>query len=379
MSLELTWSCSGSSGETVNVANPRSLSAGDVVNGPAWNLWWFKERLKEEGWSVVSSSNSATTSSSDLWGTGSFDATISATKNAKIVYALPAQAHSWMVLSAPTGSTAAGHYLIIDFCSTNSGIAHYNRAQFTIAKGAVGGGSTTARPTGSTEFGINTTNGCNAKDIIIYDDTTNNTAQHRVNAHFATNGAFYLSEAQEGKQKFSFFLAFLPLQNTHAADQNTWVLVGLDSYAGRSDSFSGNNPASLFTPSAYTGAALYYESSGAITGLSHNGTVLLSLAGIIPSVSKEGDAGGTTPLFFNTTMVSPNSSDSTYSDFPIIVINSGTGPIEFKGRLPDISWTSYNIPNGAVTPPKASPSSTYERTKFGMVWLPWVSTSAPII
>lgn len=375
MSLELNWSCSGSvSGDMVNVINPRSQTTADIVNGPAWNLWWMKERLKEVGWTVVSSSDGSSASDSDLWGS-TFDATISGGKNAKIKYATPTQARSWIALSGPAGTSAEDYKLIIDF-STNP--TQYNRMQVIATKGAISSGTTTSRPTGSSEFGLFTNNGCVASDLVFFDDNSNNTAQHRLNFHYTDDGAFYFSEAQVGKVRFTFVLSFLPLQNTHAVDQHTWVLAAFDTYAGRPDSYAGSNPATLFL-NTYSGQTLYYESSGAITGRSHDGSTFVSLAGLIPAVSHEGTNGGISAVFFPNSLAVPNSSDSTYSDFPIVVVNGSSGPIEFKGRLPDISWTSYIIPNGAVTPPKATPSSAYERVKFGVIWLPWTSTQSPIL
>jgi len=361
MSLELSWSCSGSvSGQTVNVINPYT----DVVNGPAWELWWFKERLKEFGWTVVSSSNSSTASAGDLWGS-TFDSTTSdgATKNAKIKFGSNSAARSWIALAAPTGSNAAGHHLIIDY-GNESNVAY--RAQFIFNKGAISGGATNSRPTGSYEMGLSVAGGLASKDIAFHDSTTNSSAQHRVNFHAATNGAFYISEVQVGKGRFTFFLSFLPLQNTHAVDNYTWVVAGVDVHT-----------ATTFTPA--DGRALYYESSAAITGRSHDGSNFTSLAGVIPAVSTESSAGALSALFHTNILSSPNSSDATYTDFPIFVVNTSTGPIEFKGRLPDISWTSVSIPNGAVTPPKSIASDKYERTKYLYTWLPWVSSNAPVL
>lgn len=379
MSLELNWSCSGSvSGEMVNVVNPRSSTSADIVNGPAWNLWWMKECLKEVGWTVVSSSDGSSASASDLWGS-TFDATISGGKNAKIKYAAPGQARSWIALAGPAGTSAENHKLIIDFTTHTNISVQYNRIQIIATKGAISSGTTTSRPTGSSEFGLFTNNGCAASDLVFFDDNSNNTAQHRLNFHYTDDGAFYFSEAQVGKAKFTFILAFLPLQNTHAVDEHTWVLAAFDTYSGRSDSYAGNNPATSFTVNTYSGQTFYYESSGAITGRSHDGNTFISLAGLIPAISQENTNGSLAAIFFPNVLSVPNSSDSTYSDFPIVIVNGASGPIEFKGRLPDISWTSYLIPNGAVTPPKATASSTYERVKFGLIWLPWTSTQSPIL
>lgn len=370
MALELAWSCSGSvSGEMVNVINPRATTSGDFVNGPAWNLWWFKERLKEVGWTVVSSSNSQTTSSSDLWGS-SFNDTIRSSKNTNVFYGYAGNAHSWIVLSAPSGSNAAGNYLILDYASSDASAV---KAQFVIAKGAIGGGSTTTRPSGSAEFGINSTNGASATEIVIFDDYTNSTAQHRVNFHYSSEGAFIFTEAQVGKGKFTHFISFLPLQNTHAVDNYKWVMVGLDNY------LNAAGWGQFYTIGGTTASPLWIEGSGAITGRAHDGATLLELAGAVLAVAPEGGSLSSSTILFSGLLTAPNASDATYSDFPITIVNTSGGPIEFKGRLPDITWTSTAIPNGAVSPPKANANSAYERVKHIMMWLPWTSTSAPVL
>jgi hypothetical protein len=368
MSLELNWSCSGSvSGEMVNVVNPRASTSADAVNGPAWNLWWMKERMKEVGWTVVSSSDSQSTSSSDLWGS-TFDATLRSSKNSKIFYNSSGGAHSWMVLQAPSGS-ASEYYFIIDYVSSD---AASNKAQFTVSKGPIGGGSTTTRATGSADFGINSNTNSGATTLIIFDDYSNTTAQHRVNFHYTTNGAFIFSEVQVGKGKFTGFLSFLPLQNTHAVDQYKWVLVGLDI-------FNNASGYSAFANYGLTGQALYTEGSNAISGRSHDGGVALNLAGAVLAIAPEGGAFNSNGIVFSGVLTAPNASDSTYSDFPITVVNAVNGPSELKGRLPDITWTSVSIPNGAVAPVKSVAADAYERTKYLMMWLPWTSVDAPIL
>ena len=358
MALELEWSCSGSvSGEMVNVTNPYT----DTLNGPAWNLWWVKERLKEIGWTVVSSSDGITASASDLWGT-TFDTSTGVDgKNNKIRYGTTG-ARSWIALSAPTGSTLSGYKFIIDYGNT-SNVGY--RAQFITTTGSISAGTISLRPSGSYDFGIHSTNGLTSNDICIHDSTGNSSAQHRMNFHYASNGAFYFSEAQVGKSQFTFFTGLFPLQNTHAVDNYKWVLVGVD-----------NHSATTFVPTG--GRALYNEGSSAITGRSHNGTSFMSLGGLIPGIAQDGAGGAVGPIFHNNVLSAPNSSDATYSDFPIFVANTTLGPVELKGRLPDITWCSVNIPNGAVTPPKSISSDLYEKTKYLYVWLPWVSTNAPI-
>lgn len=363
MSLELNWSCSGSvSGEMVNVVNPRASTSADAVNGPAWNLWWMKERLKEVGWTVVSSSNSLTASSGDLWG-DTFDATLRTSKNSKIFYNASGGAHSWMALSGPSGSEASDYYFIIDYSSVDGAST---KGQFIATKGPIGGGTTITRPTGSADFGIHVNNSATTTTLIFFDDSTNTTAQHRLNFHYASNGAFMFSEVQVGKGKFTGFLSFLPLQNTHAVDQYKWVFVALDVY-GASSTYGT------------TGQALYFESCGAITGRTHNGAMALNLAGAVPAVAPEGGSFNSNGILFSTVLTAPNASDSSYSDFPITVVNTTNGPAELKGRLPDITWTSVSIPNGAVTPIKSIAADKYERTKYLMMWLPWTSISAPIL
>lgn len=373
MSLELAWSCSGSvSGEMVNITNPRANTSADAVNGPAWNLWKMKECLKEVGWTVVSSSDSQTTSSSDLWGS-TFDETLRSSKNSKIFYNTTGGAHSWIVLAAPTGSDAEGHYFIIDYVSSD-GTNPSNKAQFVITKGPIEGGSTTSKPTGSADFGIHSTNSAaSAQYLAFFDDYSNNTAQHRLNFHYTSDGAFMFTESQVGKGRFTFFLSFVPLQNAHAADEYDWVLVGLDVYSNA----SGWSP--FGTVGGGTAAPLWFESSGAITGRSHNGAVALNMAGAVPAIAPEGGSFNANGIVFSAVLTAPNASDTTYSDFPIIVVNTANGPGEMKGRLPDITWTSTAIPNGAAAPPKATAASNYERVKYLMMWLPWVSSQSPIL
>jgi hypothetical protein len=179
------------------------------------------------------------------------------------------------------------------------------------------------------------------------------------------------TEAQVGKGRFTFLLSFVPLQNTHAADNYKWILAGFDSY----------NNASGYTPFSNFGSAapFWYESSGAITGRSHNGAVALNMAGIVPVIAPEGGAVNVNGIVFSAILTAPNASDTTYSDFPIVVVNTANGPGEMKGRIPDITWTSTSIPNGAAAPPKATAASSYERVKHIMMWIPWVTSQSPVL
>ena len=155
-------------------------------------------------------------------------------------------------------------------------------------------------------------------------------------------------------------------------DEYKWVLVGLDTY----NNAAGN---STFANYGLTGQALYTEGSNAISGRSHNGAVALNLAGAVLAIAPEGGAFNSNGILFSGVLTAPNASDSTYSDFPITVVNAVNGPAELKGRLPDVTWTSVSIPNGAVTPVKSVAADTYERTKHLMMWLPWTSVDAPIL
>jgi hypothetical protein len=155
----------------------------------------MKECLKEVGWTVVSSSDSLTTSSSDLWGS-TFDETLRSSKNSKIFYNTTNGAHSWIVLAAPTGSDAAGHYFIMDYVSADF-TTPSNKAQFVITKGPIGGGSTTAKPTGSADFGIHSTNSAaTAQYMAFFDDYT---TQTKLPLHFRWSIHVYRSSGRQRK------------------------------------------------------------------------------------------------------------------------------------------------------------------------------------
>ncbi len=68
-----------------------------------------------------------------------------------------------------------------------------------------------------------------------------------------------------------------------------------------------------------------------------------------------------------------NASDTTYNAFPIWVLDTA-GP-ELKGRIPDLLWAS-GTPTQGVTVPNTTP---FDYVKYGQCWMPWVSTSAPLI
>jgi hypothetical protein len=363
MALELAWTSSSGTGSMLNVINPYGTYGNTEATAAVWELCWLKNRLIEKGWTFVSCSNGSVTSSSDLLGPNDNFTTASNTwASARGDVPAPSAPRTWYMLKAPASGAAAGHYFIVDY--TNTYPVVFNECRVVFAKGDLAGtGSIYNRPYFYYEFGCafgSTPYG--TRDFAFFNGAVGDLAQHRVNLHTTPDGAFCFSEVKVGSNQFSNVLSFMPLQNVHAADQWTWVSVTND------------------FANAFGGAVGFaQESYGGLTGRSHEGLTGLNLAGLLPAVYSEATQN-LTPLFAQSSlMLGPNTSDSTYSDFPIVVANTLNGPIEIKGRLPDITWTSFNIPDGAVTPPKALPGDKYDKVKHRNFWLPWVSTVSPVL
>lgn len=405
-----------------------------------WTLWWLKERLKDAGWTVHSccgyngTTFAVNLTGTDLWSPGTFVAgpstQTSPASTASIIrpggasfsnsnapsgfpYYRAGQNHAWMCLKAPSSATAIANYcIVLDYDhAVDSGINSniYNRISVVVipsSGGAVGittPGTITSRPLGTTDFGLfpgySATNtgtqgasstssyGSNAPSMgfTFFDlggynvggagGLVSPTSQpgswfyqspHRVHFQWTTSGAFAFYDNRVGTGQLNGILAFVPLQNTHSVDQYPWVLLCRD----ETNVWGGNT--------GYRGYSFYWEGSGSITGRSYDGAQFQLLGAAIPSVIGETNATNASLFVHNGYNNTVNSSDGTYSDFPMIVVNTNGTP-EIKGRIPDFTWTAFNIPQGAVTPPKAVQTDRYEKIKHYIMWLPWNSSKAPTL
>lgn len=350
MSTELTWTSD---------VNRQVASAADAATQNKWELWYLCASLvgntglgfasNAGNWSVVrtcgSSDGTAPNLTSDttdrlhLTGSGAF------TANDWVFGANTTNGtgRSWALLQSP--AAIGSFYMLVDFGNATGG-----KCDLAFGKTLSGNGSTTTAPTFSdgwsytgAQFSINTI-----------------TNTHRVSLQLSTRGDFWWFEAYDALASAYTVLAVTKLAGTHSIDSYTTVSL-----------FAGGNTVNTTGFTTHPTATTYFNGTGATTlkGRSFNGTGAPQF--VVPSLFIA--SGSSAQVIVITNYTAANFSDTTYNALPIYVLDVTN--TDLKGRVPDLLWAS----GAAVQGSNLGVTTPFDYAKFGHCWMPWVSTSAPMI
>jgi len=175
-------------------------------------VWWIKDFLirgtHTVPWTVLGSSDAATASSSDgsdRW-TATFDA-------AKVVYADPGSAHSWMLLQAGAAINGKTWNFLINYNKTS----FWENCTFKMSTTAYTGGTTTNAPTTTgLEFGVD--------NLALPMNAATSGVCHGVIAQ--SDGTFALQFSATASARFSFLLFFMTMDNLHTGDIDPEIFYG---------------------------------------------------------------------------------------------------------------------------------------------------------
>lgn len=280
-------------------------------------------------WTVEGSSNGTTAGMDavDRWGT-TFTA-------ANLVNDGYSDARSWIVLKGP-GVTP--FYLRIAMQSTSAGTPDYAQVHLAWSNAAFTGGSTTALPTSTKEFGHTTTLTTGAMTF------TNATIANVWRLNLVTSAAghfmFIVCKGGAGISAAHFLAGIWPLRG-HVSDAAPYVAVinynagngaARASAAWNIDNFSRN----------------YIDSAS------------VPLQVLYPNVNQT-----TTPVTDLITSINPMSTK--WDEWPTPVVSSAAGTELFRGTLEDIGWLSASAPLAATWPP----GGPVERVNIGGMILPF--------
>lgn len=360
MANELSW---------VGDFNHSVASQGTTTLLGRWEIWYLVESLLGTNtggttltgaglWTVVSSCDSLSTASSDLWGT-TFN-------SAKVVQNTAGNAHSWFVLQSPSTLGASGSvYMIVD---CNGATASPSLVQVSFCTQSPTGGSTTAAPTspgGATDtWGMASALAINNNSIAT---------NHRVHMCLATTGDFYFRESSDAAGAFYSMLGITKMQSAHAADLYPAICIFS---TGLVMNTNANVNTFLLWTNATTSNTSNLSGTGNTTlrGRSYNGGA--SPAMMIPGMAYS--RTNATPESFMTgssaANTGANESDGTYNFWYVPVFQLGANA-ELKGRLADVGFASGSLAQISVVP-SAQP---FNYVKQGDLWWPWPATVAPSV
>lgn len=270
-------------------------------------------------WSVYYSCDGTTAGTAgdnvDRWGS-SFNA-------AKIVQATAGSAHSWMVLYKTIGSYT--WYIILDCDRASTPFI-----DFVFCKTAPTGGSTTARPTSTDEFGHTNL------------QMSMNTAGQYAHGLLTTDGScFVIMPSVQGTG-----LKYPWMVQAHA-EAKTEDLYPLVSWLGTTNGFRRYElqyNGSCWAARKFDGSTTLTIGAGAPCGLT---------TWLMEYIVADGLSGK-------------------FPDFPMYLFGAVAGSYTKKGRLYDIRWAPLNLTDGFIEPSPATGVSS----KYGCVWLPF---SSPIV
>jgi len=353
MATELTWAAD---------VNRAVASAADAATQSKWEMWYLCASLvgntglgfasNSGNWTVVRTCGSTdgtagnltadTTDRLHLGSSGAF------TANDWVFGAntTSGTGRSWALLQSP--SALGSYYLIVDFGNATNG-----KCDLIVGKTLSTNGTTTARPTLTDEWVYS--------GAQFNNNSIANT--HRVNLHLSTRGDFWWIETFDTNGAAYTVLGVTKLQGGHTADayQTVSLFVGAN---------NPNTAASGLRSELSQTACLAGSTNAIAKGRNYSGSALNALVGLVPAYS---NAGTGSNIITVTSNVGTNASDTTYNGFQIWLFDTTT--TELKGRIADLLWASGTPAQGSTIPN----TTPFNYVKFGQVWLPWVSTSAPLI
>lgn len=318
-----------------------------------WELWYLVESLKgsigglTSGlWTTYYSCNGTTAGTAndgvDRWSTTFTAANL--VRNSST-----SGARSWFVLKSP--DALGPIYMTVDYIGAND-----STAAFYFSKSAPTGGSTTARPTATDEWGY-------TAHAFTDNSIANN---HRVNMHLSSRGDWWFGPTRNGLANFYAAFSCFKLQETASADLHPAFTVFVDSNA------LSSGTGFLANPSPDSTATVGGNTNTRNKARNFDGSALPTWFLAVPA-SAWGITVGSSVLTTGNSSAA-NVSDGTYNDFPCYVL--GVNPhAEKKGRLPDVLWASATPAVGSTRPA----STPYEYVKIGQMWWPWVSSSSPTL
>jgi hypothetical protein len=350
MATELTW--------TADV-NRAVASAADAATQSKWELWYLLASLVGNtglgfasnvgNWSIVRTCGSTdgtagnltadTTDRLHLGGSGAF------TANDWVFGAntTSGTGRSWALLQSPSG--IGSYYLLVDFGNATNG-----KCDISVGKTLSTNGTTTAAPT--------FTDGWTYSGAQFNNNSIANT--HRVNLHLSTRGDFWWIETFDTNAAAYAVLGVTKLQGAHSADN--YQVVSFFVGAGNVNANAG------FTSSAT--ASLAASNNTTIKGRNYSGSGSPTLMALVPAFSS---AGTISSIITVTNGTGTNASDTTYNGYVMWVWDATN--TDLKGRVADLLWASGGPAQGSTIPN----TTPFNYVKFGHCWLPWVSTSAPLI
>ncbi len=352
MATELTW--------TADV-NRAVASAASAAVQSKWELWYLAASLvgntglgfasNSGNWTVVRTCGSTdgtagnltadTTDRLHLTSSGAF------TANDWVFGAntTGGTGRSWALLQSP--SAIGSIYMLLDFGNATNG-----KCDITFGITLSGNGTTTTAPTFSDGWSY----------AGAQFDNNSIVATHRVNLNLSSRGDFWWMPVFDTNGVAYAALGVTKLAGTHSADLYPTVSL-----------FVGGNLVNSTGGllGALTSASNLAGSTNTITkGRNFSGSAANVLIGIAPAYSNAGT--GAAVITANVVHLT-NASDTTYNAFPIWVADITT--TELKGRIPDLMWASAGAAQGSTVPN----TTPFDYVKFGNCWLPWVSTSTPLI
>lgn len=322
--------------------NLATTDASSVANALRNALWLIKAILvgnvgavTQGRWSVVGSSDGVTAGldAVDRWG-AAFDVT-------KLVRAVGAVAHSWMVLKSP--DALGPYYLLIDY----SGAAD-REAAFNFSSVAFTGGTITVAPTSTRP---------QTMTLAFCDDVA---AIQKASRVADIDGNFWLFLGQQGTGKCQFLLGCQTLMDAHAAD--THKVAGCFQF----DETTGILMAAY--NGTWAGNAISTTSPAFRMRSANGGVGLNEVGAVVPVVG----AGAPSFLFAGTEMVTVDAADGSYGFFPTYVYSMTLTYKSLRGRLPDVGWAPANTGTGMLSPVGA-PTNVC----IGGSWFPWSGSVAP--
>lgn len=272
-------------------------------------------------WTCSGSSDSAT---AGLDGTDRLGATYNA---AKWVRAAAGVAHTWIVLKSPTTMQDQPWYVCIDW-----GTATDQTFNISVSHNAFTGGSTTAKPTATTESSY--------AGATFYESTT--TASK---AHFVTDadGNFWFFASRNGSNLVQTVVTFQNLTDTRSSGD-----------AGRCILFQAFLATGIGAPDM---SGTDYSARGvAIDGTTAAAaTILLLLKPVFTGSS------------FTSVAATVNANDSKVDALPFgYIYDITTGKKGMRGRIPDLWYIATQVAIGANDPNAAGVT----RTRIGTILIP---------
>ena len=293
-------------------------------------------------WTVVASSDGAGgySSNSDLW-----------VSEANVNYTTSGN-RSWVLLRQAT----LGLDLVI-FC-TNASPAMFPTIR-TAPTGTFTGGSATAAPTATTDFGFNfTSNSSRAMN--------NNTAgtPSRINALLSTRGDFWFLFGHAGTNTVYSAIAVSKLSGVKNSDPYPWAMF--ETGNGQAFSKLGIHPTDTAASGAIGIPCIHCLS---YSGVAPTNTNVSNVAGIVwPCVATNATSAPTYVAASPLDRVALAQSDGKTLTFPVHIAITQDPIVDFKGRWPDALLGSI-----AVAVNTASPSvEAQQYIKAGpYMWLPF--------